>query len=283
MLNWEDLRHFSAFAQTGSLSAAARRLQVEHATVARRIAALEEALGLKLVDRRARTYVLTDDGRRIAALGQQMEEGAQSVLRTAAAGQGQVGGQVSLSVPPATAMALLAPHLGRLRQRYPGIHLRLMAETRMASLHSETDLALRLTRPEQPDLVVRRLRRMTFSLYAAPDYLAGRPPADYEFVGFDESLDDSPQQRRLFEIAGERPLVLRSNNADLQRAAVRAGAGVALLADFPGHADDPGLVRLPEGGDVLSRELWLVVHSDLRQAPAVRAVADFLIEHLAEP
>jgi DNA-binding transcriptional LysR family regulator len=282
MLDWENLRHFVAFAQAGSLAAAARRLQVEHATVARRIAALEAALGLKLVDRRARAYALTPDGERIAELGRRMEDEAQAVLRAAAAGQQQVGGQVSLSAPPMTASTLVAPHLGELHRRHPAIHLVLIAETRMASLRSETDLALRLSRPDDPELVVRRLRRLRFSYYAAPEYLARTVPAQYAFIGYDESLDDSPQQRQLFEFAAGRPLVLRSNSADVQRGGVRAGVGVALLADLPGHLEDPAMVRLPGGCEVVERELWLVVHRDLRRAPAVRAVAEFLVEALAE-
>lgn len=282
MLDWENLRHFTVFAQAGSLAAAARRLQVEHATVARRIAALEAALGLKLVDRRARAYVLTADGERIAALGRQMEEGADAVARAAAAGQQAVGGRVSLSVPPATAASQLAPHLGELRRRHPAIHLLLIAETRMASLRNEADLALRLTRPEDPELVVRRLRRLGFSWYGAPDYIARTPPAEYAFIGYDESLDGSAQQQRLFEVAAGRPLVLRSNSADVQRAAVRAGVGIALLGDFPENLADPRMVRLDMPQPKLERELWLVVHRDLRQAPAVRAVAEFLVEVLAE-
>ncbi|HYG04888.1 MAG TPA: LysR family transcriptional regulator [Stenotrophomonas sp.] len=283
MLDWEDLRHFTAFAQAGSLAAAARQLHVEHATVARRIAALEAALGLKLVDRRARAYVLTADGERIATLGQQMAEGADAVTRTAAAGQQAVAGQVSLSVPPATAASQLGPRLGELRQRHPAIHLLVIAETRMASLRNETDLALRLTRPDDPELVVRRLRRLGFSWYAAPDYLARTAPRDYAFIGYDQSLDDSAQQKRLFEFAAGRPLVLRSNSSDVQRAAVRAGVGIALLGDFPENLGDPAMTRLDVGLPKLERDLWLVVHRDLRQAPAVRAVAEFLVEALAEP
>lgn len=283
MLDWEDLRHFTAFADAGSLAAAARLLQVEHATVARRIAALEAALELKLVDRRARAYVLTAEGERIAALGRQMREGAEAVARAAVAGQQAIGGRVSVSVPPATAATQLAPHLGELRRRHPAIHLLLIAETRMASLRTETDLALRLGRPKDPELVVRRLRRLGFSWYAAPGYLAATPRDRYEFIGYDESLDDSPQQRRLFEFAAGRPLVLRSNSADVQRAAVRAGAGIALLADFPENLADPAMARLEVPGPRLERDLWLVVHRDLRQAPAVRAVADFLVEVLVDP
>jgi len=283
MLDWEDLRHFTAFADAGSLAAAARALQVEHATVARRIAALETSLGLKLVDRRARAYVLTGEGERIAALGRQMREGAEAAVRAGVAGQQAIGGRVSISVPPTTAALQLAPHLGELRRRHPAIHLLLVAETRQASLRTETDLALRFGRPDDPELVVRRLRRLGFSWYAAPDYLARTRPADYEFVGYDASLDESPQQRRLFEFAAGRPVVLRSNSADVQRAAVRAGAGIALLADFPENLRDPDLTRLPVDTPPLARDLWLVVHRDLRQAPAVRAVAEFLVEVLAEP
>ena len=283
MLDWEDLRHFTAFADAGSLAAAARALQVEHATVARRIAALEAALGLKLVDRRARAYVLTVDGDRIATLGRQMREGAEAAIRAGVAGRQAIAGRVSISVPPTTGTTQLAPRLGELRRRHPAISLLVVAETRLASLRTETDLALRFGRPDDPELIVRRLRRLGFSWYAAPDYLASTRPEEYEFVGYDESLDDSPQQRRLFEFAAGRPLVLRSNSADVQRAAVRAGVGVALLADFPENLRDPGLARLAPGSPVLERDLWLVVHRDLRQAPAVRAVADFLVEVLAEP
>lgn len=283
MLDWDDLRHFVAFVQAGSLAGAARQLQVEHATVARRIGTLEAALQLKLVDRRTRRYALTADGERIAQLGREMEAGAQAVLRAAAAGQQAVAGTVSLSAPPATAATLLAPHFGELYRRHPAIRLRVIAETRMASLRNEVDLAIRLGRPDDPELVVRRLQRMTFSYYAAPAYLARTPPADFAFIGYDESLDDSPQQRQMLAFAAGRALVLRSNSADVQRGAVRAGVGVALLGDLPGNVGDPAMARLPGGIGVMERELWLVVHRDLRRAPAVRAVAEFLAQALAAP
>lgn len=281
MPDWEDLRHFLAFVRAGSLAAAARELKVEHATVARRIAALEQALSLKLVDRRARSYLLTADGRHIADLAGRMQEDALAVQRAAAAGRQEVAGEVTLGVPPATAASLLVPHLGGLHRRHPRLTLQVLAETRLASLHREVDLALRLSRPQDPALVVRRLRRLRFSHFASPAYLQGRAPADYQFVGFDDSLEDSVQQRQLRQFAAGRPLVMRSNSPDLLRVAARAGIGIALLAELPGTVDDPGLVRVPGGSGVLERALWLVVHRDLRHAPAVRAVADFLAGVLA--
>lgn len=282
-LDWESLRYFSVFASSGSLAAAARCLQVEHATVARRIAALEIGLGLKLVERRARAYRLTAEGQRIAQLAQRMDDDAQAVLRAAAIGQQRVAGTVALSVPPATSRTLLVPYLGSLYQRHPAIRLRLIAETRLASLRREVDLAVRLGRPDDPELIVRRLRSLTFSYYAARDYLVRTAAADYVFVGYPESLDASPQQRQVQAFADGRPLGLRSNSVELQIGAVRAGVGVALLADLPDVVADPTLAVLPDGAAVLVRELWLVVHRDQWQAPAVRAVAEFVIATLAEP
>ena len=106
MFDWEDLRYFTAFAQTRSLSAAARQLKVEHATVARRVTALETALGLKLVERRPRAYFLTPDGEHIAELGTRMELESFAVQRAASAGQSSVAGDVAVTAPPAMAAAL---------------------------------------------------------------------------------------------------------------------------------------------------------------------------------
>jgi DNA-binding transcriptional LysR family regulator len=117
MFDWEDLHYFTVFAQEKSLSAAARELKVEHATGARRLAALEEALHLKLVERRPRAYFLTPDGERIAELGERMELEWFAVLRTASAGQSSIEGEVSVSAPPTMAAVLIAPR--RSRQQLP--------------------------------------------------------------------------------------------------------------------------------------------------------------------
>src|SRR5262245_37658827 len=97
MLDWTDLQHFLVLAREGSLSAAARHLGVDHVTVARRVAALEVSISLKLVDRRPRSYVLTEDGRRIAALGRSMEDIAFSVERAAQAAKTGIEGEISIS------------------------------------------------------------------------------------------------------------------------------------------------------------------------------------------
>lgn len=277
MFDWEDLRHFVALAREHTLSAAARGLKVDHATVARRIAALEASLGIKLVDRRPRSYVLTADGERIAALASRMEEASFAVGRAVRAAQPGLAGEVSISAPPLLASTLIAPRLAELRKTHPDIHVRLIGEKRSASLsRREADLAVRLSRPTEKRLVVRKIGAIAFLLYATPDYLLAHEPESFEFIGYDQSLDEVPQQRWLKAAAGGRAIVLRTDDIDSQRAAARAGVGIAALPRYLGDADT-ALVPLDVRMKSVSRDVWLVVHGDLRRAPPVRAVMAFLV------
>ncbi|MBR1217380.1 LysR family transcriptional regulator [Bradyrhizobium sp. U87765 SZCCT0131] len=278
MPDWEDLRHFAAFAREGTLSAAARALGVDHATVARRIVALEASTGLKLVDRRARTTTLTDDGRRIATAAAPMEEAAFAVGRAARAAQPGVDGEVTISAPPTFASAVIAPRLIQLRQRHPGIRIKLIGEKRRASLsRREADVALRLLRPVESGLFVRRLGSFGFSLYATPAYLKDTPPHAFAFIGYDATMADSPQEVWLRTIVGDREVVLRTNDLETQIAAARSGLGIAALPHYLGDGD-ACLQRHAVTQRPIRRDVWLLVHRDLRQVPAVRAVMTFLGE-----
>lgn len=282
MFDWDDLRHFAAFARDGSLSAAARRLGVDHATVARRIQALEAALDLKLVDRRARAHVLTAAGLRIAERARRMEDEAFAVGRAVRALSPDPAGTVSVSAPPGMANALIAPRLMALKERHPGIQVHLIGEKRTASLaRREADLAVRLSRPEEAALVVRKVGVAGFGLYGSAAYLAAHPPEARSFIAYDENQDVLPQQRWLTATVGDRPIVLRASELESQRAAARAGLGLAVLPHFV-VGDDPGLVCVEDEGAPASREIWLAVHRDLRRAPPVRAVMAFLAECLAQ-
>jgi DNA-binding transcriptional LysR family regulator len=278
MPDWEDLRHFVVLAREGTLSAAARLLGVDHATVARRVAALEADTGLKLVDRRARIYQLTDDGRRIAATAIPMEEAAFAVGRAVQAAKPGLRGEVSISSPPSLANALIAPQLFRLRHRHSGIQIKLIGEKRTASLNRrEADLALRLSRPSEPGLIARKIGRFGFSLYGAAAYLKQTPRHALAFIAYDDSMDDAPQQKWLKAIAAGNEIVLRTSDLENQAAAARTGVGLAVLPHFLGDPD-PLLTRYEITPAPPSREVWLVVHRDLRQAPLVRAVMEFLTD-----
>jgi DNA-binding transcriptional LysR family regulator len=280
MSDWEDIRHFVALAREGTLSAAARTLGVDHATVARRVAALEASTGLKLVDRRARATLLTEDGRRVAAVAAPMEEAAFALSRTAQAAKPGVGGEVTISAPPNLASAVIAPQLVRLRQQHPGIRIKLMGEKRRASLsRREADVALRLSRPVETGLFVRKIGSFGFSLYGAPAYLNKTPPHAFAFIGYDASMAESPQEVWLRAVIGEREVVLRTNDLETQIAAARSGLGIAALPHYLGEGD-PRLQRHDVPGRPVSRDVWLLVHRDLRQVPPVRAVMEFLVSCL---
>jgi len=285
-IDWEDLRHFAAFVAARSLSGAATRLAVDHATVGRRIAALEASLAIKLVDRRARVPALTTEGERIAALVDRVEDAALGVARAARGLAPAVGGEVSISAPPTIANALIAPRLGDLRARHPEIRVRLLGEKRIASLsRREADIALRLVRPTEAGVAGRKLGGFQFVLCASRDYLAGRRPSGFEFIGFDTEDSQLPQQRALVKLAGDRPIVLRTNDLESQIAAARAGLGIVSLPDYLA-ARYPELARVPSRARPIARELWLVVHDDLRGSPTVRATIDFLVaacHELADP
>jgi DNA-binding transcriptional LysR family regulator len=283
MADWEDLHHFVTLAREGTLSAAARTLGVDHVTVARRVAALEQSTGLKLVDRRSRATVLTDDGKRIAAVAAPMEEAAFAVGRAAQAAKPGVDGEVSVSAPPNFASSVIAPQLVRLRAQHPGIHIKLIGEKRKASLgRREADIALRLMRPVEGGLYVRKIGSFGFSLYGAPGYLEKTPPHALNFIGYDASMAESPQEIWLRTIIGEREVVLRTNDLETQVTAACSGLGVAALPHYLGDRD-PRLQRYPVSGRSISRDVWLAVHRDLRQVPAVRAVMEFLVSCLKSP
>jgi len=273
-VNWEDLHHFLVLAETGSLSAAARRLGVDHTTVARHVTALEAALGLKLIDRLPRSVSLTAEGRHIAAVGERLDDGVEALLRAAKGMESAIDGEVHISAPPLYAAHVLTPLFARLRRRHPGLTISLTADVAAADLNRrEADIALRLSRPDDPDLITVKLADMAHGLYAAPDY--PREAADWAFVAHDGQTPRLAQQAWLDSLIGDRPVAFRSNDILCLAAAARAGLGVAVLPVFLAE-HDAGLVRLPSPKPEPVRGVWLLVHDDLRRAPRIRLVIDAL-------
>ncbi len=122
---------------------------------------------------------------------------------------------------------------------------------------------------------------MAFGLYAHRSYAHLAAPERWQFIAFDQSFADMPQQRWLLGIAGDRPVACELNHISEHLIAVRAGVGVAGLPCFLGDRD-PDLVRIDKGVPAFARDIWLVVHRDLRKTPAVRAVMDFVATVVSE-
>ncbi|HVY15238.1 MAG TPA: LysR family transcriptional regulator [Rhodopila sp.] len=282
MIDWEDIRHFLAVAQSGTLSGAARNLKVDHATVSRRLVALEAALDVRLVDRLPRSCRLTTIGKQVFDEAVQMEAGADGIGRLAKAAHAPLVGRVTLSAPPVLVTHLLAEHLARFRADYPNIRLSLPAQGRQVSLsRREADVAVRLVRPQEARSMTRKVGVMAFGLYAHRSYAHLAAPQRWQFIAFDQSFADMPQQRWLVGIAGDRPVACELNHISEHLIAARAGVGVAGLPCFLGDRDSD-LVRLHEDVPPFSRDIWLVVHRDLRKTPAVHAVMDFVAAVISE-
>ena len=273
--DWDDLRFFLALCEAGTLTGAARATGVEHTTVARRIDALETALAARLFDRFPKGWSLTAAGTALVPHARKLEDDMHALLNVAR-GASEVAGSVRVSVPPALSACLLAPRLRAPLARLPGIEIDLRAEVRTTDLmRRQADIALRFARPTAPGLVTKLLAHVDYALYAQADYAAARPPAQWEFLGYDDLQQDAPQQAWLDKLRGTRRYSVRSNDLLTLLQAAVAGCGVGVFPRYAA-ASAPGMVVLDPPCPV-RRKLWLVMHDDVRRAPHVRAVADQVI------
>jgi DNA-binding transcriptional LysR family regulator len=273
-MDWDNLKFFLALAETGSLSRASEKLQVDHSTVARRVELLEQELGVRLVERLPRSYRLTAEGERVRERAKEIETGIADIARFAHNADGSPHRTVRINGPPTLITRFLAPHLLSLQREHPGLRIELVGEARLISLsRGEADLALRMERPREKGVVARRLAVVAYGLYGSRDYLARCGADAQDFLGYDDSLDHLPQQRWLKLLAGDRALALQANDLSTLLTAVRAGLGVAVLPCIMASSQ-PDLARVATPLPPLTRELWLLFHRDVGRSPDVRAVID---------
>ena len=275
-LDWEDVRVFLALARYGSLSAAARVLSVNHATVARRVHSLERSLGERLVERRIDGYVLTPAGTRLLGPAKEMETAAANLSR--GGGDDQPVGLVRVNAPPSLSQHFLASRLAGLCGKYPGIDINLATDFRAVSLERhEADIALRFGRPQDGDVLAKRLRSIEFGFYANAEYRRLlKAGADPTFVGFDEANAHLPEALWLAKHFAHRRISFRTSIQSSQSVAARAGAGIALLPHFVGKMDDR-LVICELDPEPPTRELWLIIRRQDRESLHIKTVA----EHIA--
>jgi DNA-binding transcriptional LysR family regulator len=276
-LDWEDVRYFVALARHGTLSATARGLRVNHATVARRVASLERLLGRPLFDRRAKGYALTAEGEAVLDEARIMDEAALSVLRRLDAGT-ELNGSVRLAVGRVLAERFVIDRLRPFHKRYPAIVVEMIGGSRIVSLAKrEADIALRYGAPKDSELVARRVAKIAFGLYASPAYRdelkTGGVPA---FIGFDEDSDFIAEAMWLARRFGDNRFSFRTNSQTTQAAAARAGYGIALLPRYVADGDQ-GLVQVLLAERLPERDVWLLIRRDLTKVPRVRAIADHLV------
>jgi DNA-binding transcriptional LysR family regulator len=280
--DWEDVHFFLELARLGSLSAAARSLGVTHATVGRRIAALETVLRVQLFDRHGGRFTLTEAGKRAATAASAMAEGAQSIRRLAAGPEDAVVGKVRITATEVFGSHFLISRIRGLMIENPGIEVELIIDRRNLSLsRREADLAVRHTRPDNTSVVTRKMAGYASYFYADRSYLAERQNEPLDFIGFTEDVAHLPTAQHTIRAAGNRHrMPLRANTLPARLAAVRAGLGVGLLPKFVTHQYSE-LVAVDVGVEPLVRELWLAAHPDVRGVARLRIAFDHLASAIA--
>ncbi|MAQ86265.1 MAG: LysR family transcriptional regulator [Maritimibacter sp.] len=286
--DWNRARAFLVTAEEGSLSAAARALGMAQPTLGRQVSALEAELGLALFERAAHGLVLTPSGLELLDHVRAMGEAAGRMSLAAGGRSQEIEGTICISASELYAAHLLPPIVAQLRQQAPGIEVEIVASNAAADLRRrEADIALRNFRPEQPDLVARRLRDDHAWLYATPEYLKriGNPTrpehlSKAEFVGF----DTGPALLRALNALGldlsPANIAVTCASQLVQWHLVRAGTGIGLFPETLG-ATDPGICRVPVDLPPLDVPLWLTAHRELNTSRRVRLVFDLIANALS--
>ncbi len=281
-MNWDDVRLFLAVARAGQILAAARRLELNHATVGRRLTALETALGARLLDRRPNGCELTPTGRDFLEQAERMEAAMLAARADIGATELALSGTVRVGTPDGFGTAFLAPRLWRLTERHPDLTVQLVPVPRAFSIsRREADIAITVARPEAGRLVAGKLTDYALGLYASRGYIAAHgAPASlaelgrHRLVGAVEDLLYSPRLAYHTDIVAHWPAHYEVSSAIGQTEAVAAGAGIGILHGFMA-ADRPQLTRiLPE--ETIHRSYWLVYHESVRDIRRIAAVADFI-------
>jgi len=283
-MDWEDQRAFLAVLEEGSLSAAARRLQVTQPTVRARLESLESALGSKLFTRSVRGLVPTAQARALGEAARAMARASQAFERSASAPPDEIAGVVRLSVSDFIGVAVLPAMLARLRQRHPALILEIEMSNRAANLlEQEVDMAVRMTPPRQAALVARKVPSIALGFYAHVDYLAARGMPGtledlnhHDLIGPDRSAMDLDVIAQLLPGLDRKRFTLRMDSHPAQLAALRAGLGIGVIQRAIGDRDPTLLAVLPEF-DIGALETWIVIHEDLRDIPRIRAVFEHLV------
>ena len=280
-LDWEDLRIFVALAKYGSLSATARALSVNHATISRRIQSLETALGEKLVERRPDGYILTPSGLRILGPAHDMAGAADMIAR--GGGSEALQGVVRINAPPALSHGFLAAHLATLTLQHPGLDIDLATEFRHVSLEKrETDIALRMSQPLDGDVIAKQLVALGYGFYGSAEQCRKLENGEEaQFIGFDEANAALPEAVWLAQHFPKARIVFRTSNHFMQAEAAEAHAGIALLPHYIARRR-PALVRCELSSSYPSREIWLVSRPQDRKDILVRTVIDYLIKLFEE-
>ncbi|TPK40468.1 LysR family transcriptional regulator [Mesorhizobium sp. B2-5-3] len=286
-IDWNLIKSFVTVAETGSLSAAARKLSASQPTLGRHISELEQALGVILFRRGRSGYALTEAGATLLERGKAVSEQASAFSRLALGSVEAIEGTVRIAASEVVAAYVLPDMMARLGIEEPGIEVEIVASNQVENLlRRDADIAIRMVKPTQNELVARKVCDIALCACASLAYLdrCGHPrePADlldHALIGFDRS-DEMIRGFTHFGIPVTRnSFRFRADNQIVLWEAVRAGNGIG-LGQEPLAERDPLVEKVLPGLPLPSLPVWLAMHRDVRTSVRIRRVADFLHEEL---
>ncbi len=287
-MNWDDLRFFLQVARTGRLTQAARALGVDHATVSRRIGALEAAMQAKLFDRSPRGYSLTEAGRRLMPTAEAVESATMAAAAAVGDRQHALSGAVRVGMPEGAASHLVTEAATALCEAHPQLEIQIVALPRSFSLSQrEADFAVVVTPPETGRLRIRKIADYDLRLYAARDYIAGREPKTLEDlrglrgVGYVQDLIFDKGLDYIAEIGAGLTPHLTSTSLLVQLALTQAGGGLCILPDFMARRHRELVPVLPEITRI-TRAYWLVLHQNTAEVARIRLAAKAFADAMRE-
>lgn len=286
--DWNQVRAFLASAEEGSLSAAARALKLTQPTVSRQVAGLEDALGVVLFERGAKSLYLTEAGREVLEHVRAMGEAASRVSFAATGRSEAVTGWVSVTATNVFATLYLPAVLLRLQKEAPGVRVNVITSNAVQDLTKrEADISIRHARPEQPNLIGKLIGETTARMYASKDFLDthGRPKSVQEVSAMPTLAFDAPDRvLNLFESlglsTGEEQIAAMTASGTMLIALARAGVGLTFLTEDMADLYPELELVYPEFPPV-PVPVWLVTHRELHTSRRIRLVYDMLAEELA--
>ena len=287
-LDWNQLKAFLETAETGSLSAAARKLGLTQPTLSRQVAAIEQFMGVTLFERVGKSMALTPTGLDLLEHARAMGAAADALSLAATGSSQAVRGVVSVSATDVVSSVLLPPLVKKLHDQEPGIAIDVIPSNALSDLlRREADIAIRHVKPEQPDLIARLIREATAYFYASESWVNahGHPrsaedAARLSFVGSDRSGQYLGYLRTHGLPLSEANFSCYADHSVAHWALVRQGMGIGVMMEEIANAT-PGMVRVLDDLPPVRFPIWLVTHRELRTSKRIRMVFDALAQGLA--
>ncbi len=282
-MDWDHLRFFLALAKDNRLVVAARSLQVNHTTIARRIQALEQEMGVQLFTRSTSGYELTEAGLQLQEIAKQVEKQIGNIKNEVKQGSREIAGLVRIGTTEGFGTVVIAPLLNTLGKKYPKLVIDLLALPRMVNLSKrEADIVITLQRPTRGPYLVTKLQDYSLRLYASAEYLEANPiitsRSDLDKQTFISYIDDllfSKELNYLDDICHPQRIAFRSTSIQAQLQAAQSGLGIAILPNFMAEPVE-GLIPVLANEIEIIRSFWMIMPNEYKKIDRMNLVWDHI-------